>query len=187
MDAAKKEIEYERSRKYASHYMPSCEADNFYNLKYQKRIKYYKDGECENEITDPEETEKTDSLIRWMLFEGDCTIRNGKAMFSECRAETYSIYMTYACDTLRRVNDNELYDKLDLLTDKEKIKFYEIKCLNSEKMIKLDANAHFQDLFSCKHCCSEFLKDSTEKGLYTEYKHMHVTEENFKLISKAEL
>ena len=106
-------------------------------------MKYYTDRECENEVTDPEETKQTDSLIRWMLFEGDCTIKNGKAMYSECRAETYSIYMTYACDTLWRVNHNDLYDKLDLLTDEEKTQYYEIKCLNTEKMIKLDANTNF--------------------------------------------
>ena len=60
--------------------MPSCNSDNFYNLKYQDRIKYYTDPECANEMTDPEETEQTDSFIRWILFESDCTIRNGVAM-----------------------------------------------------------------------------------------------------------
>ena len=33
-DAAKAEIATERQRLYASHYMPTCDADNFYNLKY---------------------------------------------------------------------------------------------------------------------------------------------------------
>ena len=150
-------------------------------------MKYYKDSECINEMTDPKETEQTDSLIRWILFEGDCTVRNGKAIFSECRAETYSMYMMYECDTLRRVRENDLYEKLDLLSDEEKINFYEIKCLDSEKMIKLDAAADFEDLLSCKGCCTQFLKNSTEKGLYSEYKDMVVTEDNFKLISKAEL
>ena len=117
-------------------------------------MKYYEDPECTNEMTDPKETEQTDSLIRWILFEDGCTIRNGKAIFSECRTDTYSMYLMYECDTLRRVRQNDLYDKLDLLSDVEKIKFYEIKCLDSEKMMKFDAAADFEDLLSCKGCCS---------------------------------
>ena len=42
------------------------------------------------------------------------------------------MYMTYECDTLSRVRDDDFYEKIDLLSDEEKINFYEMKCLDSD-------------------------------------------------------
>lgn len=107
---AEADIKAERDRKYPARFHPSCDEDSVELLIFQGRLKFYSDKDCTTEIaagTNEYTLSKTYTGIT--LGQKNCQNNptfNGMGLYSECRFDTYSTYMTMDCGSLQRIADN---------------------------------------------------------------------------------